>query len=142
MYQHVSMMAIDLSGAACAARRRAVFHAMGVQTMRHRLAFPPVLTRHKRRAMARQGTCVTCCDHCDLRHTASHGARQARDNTLDPPWRGLAEPAQQALQVARRAKAFIMPLPPATGGRGATGASPLSHASGRNGVPGAAGAVD
>src|SRR5215467_3792416 len=58
MYQHVSMMAIDLSGAACAARKRAVFHAMGLQTMRHRLVFPPVLTRDKRRAMARdkQGT--------------------------------------------------------------------------------------
>jgi hypothetical protein len=54
----VSMMAVDLSGAACAARRRAVFHAMGVQTMRRRLAFPPVLTRDKRRAIARdkQGT--------------------------------------------------------------------------------------
>src|SRR5262252_5853035 len=87
IYQHVSMMAIALSGAACAARRRAVFYAIGVQTMRHRLAFPPVLTRDKRRAMARQGTCVTCCDHCDLRHTASNCARQARDNKLDPPWR-------------------------------------------------------
>jgi hypothetical protein len=55
MYQHVSMMAIDLSGAACAARRRAVFHALGVETMRHRLVFPPVLTRDKRRAIARKG---------------------------------------------------------------------------------------
>src|SRR5215831_8856585 len=115
MYQHVSMMAIDLSGAACAARRRAVFHAMGLQTMRHRLAFPPVVTRHKRRAMARQGTCVTCCDHCDLRHTASNGARQARDNTLDPPWRGLAEQAQQALQVARRAQGVYNASPSCEG---------------------------
>src|SRR5262249_17924469 len=50
------------------------------------------------------GEMVTCCDHCDLRQTASHCARQARDNTLDPPRRGLAEPAQQELQVARSAK--------------------------------------
>src|SRR4051812_11749198 len=82
------MIAVDLSGAACAARRRAVFHAMGLQTTRHRLAFPPVLLRDKRRAMERQGKCVTCCDHYDLLQTASNGARQAWDNNLDPHKRG------------------------------------------------------
>src|SRR5262249_29257421 len=41
------MVAVDLSGAACAARRRAVFHAMGLKTMQRSLAFPPVLTSYK-----------------------------------------------------------------------------------------------
>src|SRR5215218_5597311 len=104
MYQHVSMMAVDLSGAPCVARRRTVCHAMGVKTMRRRLAFPPVLTRDKRRDIARKGTLVTCCDHCDLLQTASNCARQARDNNLDPPWRGLAAHERPGLQVARRAK--------------------------------------
>jgi len=45
------MVAVDPSGAACAARRRAVFHAMRLQTMRRSLAFPPVLTSDTRRAM-------------------------------------------------------------------------------------------
>ena len=115
MYPHVSMMAIDLSGAACAARRRAVFHALGVKTMRHRLVFPPVLTRDKRRAIARKGACVMCCDHCDLRHTASNGARQARDNNLAPHGRGLAAHERRGLQVARRAKGVYNASPSCEG---------------------------
>ena len=115
MYQHVSMMAIDLSGAACAARRRAVFHALGVETRRHRLVFPPVLTRDKRRAMARNGACVMCCDHCGLRQTASNGARQARDNTLAPHGRGLAAHERRGLQVARRAKGVYNASPSCAG---------------------------
>src|SRR5215470_3762557 len=41
------MVAVDLSGAACAARRRAVSHAMGLKAMRRSPAFPPVLTSYK-----------------------------------------------------------------------------------------------
>src|SRR5262249_22906482 len=38
-----------------------------------------------------------------------------QDNTLDPPWRGLAEQAQQALQVARRAKGVYHASPSCDG---------------------------
>src|SRR5215475_6230755 len=41
------MVAVDLSGAACAARKRAVFHAMGSKTIPRSPAFPPVLTSYK-----------------------------------------------------------------------------------------------
>jgi hypothetical protein len=41
------MVAVDPSGTACAARKRAVFHAMGSKTMPRSPAFPPVLTRYK-----------------------------------------------------------------------------------------------
>src|SRR5262245_12723793 len=115
MYQHVSMMAVDLSEAACAPRRRTVFHAMDVKTMRRRLAFPPVLTRDKRRDIARKGTLVTCCDHCDLLQTASHCARQARDNNLDPPRRGLAAHERPGLPMARREKGVDNASPSCTG---------------------------
>src|SRR5215470_12078388 len=120
MYQHVSMIAIDLSGAACAARRRAVFHAMGVQTMRHRLVFPPLLTRDTRRAMARDKPGTTRWTRLGAAwpHTSGQGSR----------WRGGQ-------------KAFTMPLPPAKDGRAAAGAAPRRLAVGRKGVPGAQGPV-
>jgi hypothetical protein len=120
MYQHVSMMAVGLSGAACAARRRAVFHAMGVQTMRRRLAFPPVLTCDKRRAMARDkpGTTIWARLGAAWSHTSGQGSR----------WRGGH-------------KALTMPLPPAKDGRAAAGASPRTLAIGRKGVLGAQGPV-
>src|SRR5215470_6660259 len=114
IYQHVSMMAIDLSGAACAARRRAVFHAMGVQTMRHRLVFPPVLTRDKRRAMARDKPGTT--------RWTRLGAAWPNKRSKGSRWR-------------RGHKAFTMPLPPAQDGRAAAGAAPraLSGARGCRG---------
>lgn len=120
MYSHVSMMAIALSGATCAARRRAVCHAMGVQTMRHRLVFPPVLTRDTRRAMARDKPGTTRWTRLGAAwpHKRSKGSR----------WRG----GQQA---------FTTPLPPAQDGRAAAGASPRTLAIGRKGVPGAQGPV-
>src|SRR6266446_7244934 len=110
------MMAVDLSGAACAARRRAVFHAMGVKTMRCSLAFPPVLTSDKRRAIARdkQGTTILPRMGVPWAHTSAQGSR----------WR-----------VGK--KAFTMPLHPAQDGRAAAGASPRTLAVGRTWVPGA-----
>src|SRR2546423_4012014 len=112
MYQHVSMMAVALSGAACAARRRAVFHAMGVQGMRRRLALPPVLTSYKRRDIARdkQGTTIWTRLGAAWPHTSGQGSR----------WR-----------VGQ--KAFTMPLPPTKDGGAAAGASPRTLASGRKG---------
>src|SRR5215510_6297454 len=41
------MVAVEPSGPACTARKRAVFHAMGSKTIPRRPAFPPVLTSYK-----------------------------------------------------------------------------------------------
>jgi hypothetical protein len=47
------MVEVDPQGAACAALKRAVFHAMGSQTMQRNPAFPPVLTSYKLREIER-----------------------------------------------------------------------------------------
>src|SRR5262249_43758919 len=41
------MVEVDPQGAACATRKRAVFHAMGSKTMQRSSAFPPVFTSYK-----------------------------------------------------------------------------------------------
>jgi hypothetical protein len=120
MYQHVSMMAVGLSGAACAARSRAVFHAIGLKTRRRSLAFPPVLTSDKLRAMERDkpGTTIWPRMGAAWPNTSGQGSR----------WRGGQ-------------KAFTMPLPPAKDGRAAAGASPRTLAVGRKWGPGAQGSA-
>ena len=52
--QHVPMGAVDLSRSACTARQRAVFHAMGAQTIPRRRAFPPGVTSDTGRERARR----------------------------------------------------------------------------------------
>src|SRR5215510_5412225 len=120
MYQHVSMIAVGRSRAACAARRRAVFHAMGLQTMRRSLAFPPVLTSDTRRAMEQDKPGTTIWPR------------------MGAPWPLLCGQGSR-WRVGK--KAFTMPLPPAKDGRAAAGASPRTLAIGRKGVPGAQGPV-
>jgi hypothetical protein len=41
------MVAVDPSGAAYTAQKRAVFHAMGLKTIQRSPVFPPVLTSYK-----------------------------------------------------------------------------------------------
>ena len=50
---------------------------------------------------------------CFVGYSASDFVGSA--NTLDPPWRGLAEQAQQGLQVARRAKGVYNASPSCEG---------------------------
>ena len=47
IYQHVSIVAVDPSGAAYAALQHAIAHAMGSKTMQRSPALPPVLTSYK-----------------------------------------------------------------------------------------------
>ena len=54
IYQHVSMVAVDPQGAACAALTHAVLHAMGANTMGRSPVLPPVLTRDKLLYIARR----------------------------------------------------------------------------------------
>ena len=59
--QNLSMVEVDPEGAACAARKRAVFHAMGLKTRQRSPAFPPVLTSYKPLEIERvvQGTSMS-----------------------------------------------------------------------------------
>jgi hypothetical protein len=54
------MVAVDPSGAVCTARKRALFYAMGLKTMRRSLAFPPVLTSYKLLEIERTQLLETC----------------------------------------------------------------------------------